>query len=213
MRTGLRDTELLIEERKRSSIALFVIGCSTGGPTALHQIIPELPARFPVPVVVVQHMPPGFVQSLARELNVLSSVKVAVAGHETAIGAGEVWFAPAGSHVAVRQRPDQGLETTLSVGQPVHGCMPAVDPLARSAADVLGDRAALIVLTGMGRDGQKGAGHVRRSGGLVIAQDQSSSRVYGMPRAVVDDELAHAILPPDSIAKFMYDVACRRSCA
>jgi two-component system chemotaxis response regulator CheB len=161
---------------------------------------------------VVQHMPPGFVRSLARELDVLSSIAVGVADHETPVRAGEVWFAPAGRHIELRRRPDRGLETALRVGHPVHGCMPAIDPLARSAAAVLRERSALIVLTGMGRDGLDGARHIRRAGGVVIAQDAGSSRVYGMPRAVVEGDLAHAVLSPESIATFMCDITGRRSC-
>lgn len=213
MITGVSETHALIRERQRTPVSLFVIGCSTGGPTVLHQIIPELPACLPAPVIVVQHMPAGFVRPLAKELDRLSSISVGVARHRNAIRAGEVWLAPADHHIAVRLQSHRVLETVLSVGKPVHGCMPAIDPLARSVAKVVGGHSALIVLTGMGRDGQDGAHHIRDAGGLVVAQDAGSSQVFGMPRAVIEDDLAHAVLPPRSIAPFMSDVTERRSYA
>ncbi|MFW2381217.1 MAG: CheB methylesterase domain-containing protein [Acidimicrobiales bacterium] len=213
MITGVRETDALIRSRLHTPVSLFVIGCSTGGPAVLHQIIPALPSGLPAPVVVVQHMPAGFVRPLARELDRVSSVTVAVAQDHTPIRPGEVWLAPADHHIAVRRHSNTVLETTLSVGQPVHGCMPAIDPLARSAADVVGSHTVLIVLTGMGRDGQAGANQIRCAGGLVVAQDAGSSQVYGMPRGVIEENLANAILPPESIAGFMSGVAERASYA
>ncbi len=199
-------SERLRAVRRRAddpSLALFVVGCSTGGPDVLRGIIPKLPADFPVPVLIVQHMPAGYVVRLARALDRVSSVKVGLAGHRTALAPGEVRLAPAGRHVGVRYRTRSALEAVLSDGLPVNGCRPAIDPLAFSAAKVVGGATALLVLTGMGSDGCAGARRIRSVGGTVIAQDAATSRVYGMPRAVVDNELAHHVLGVDDIAPFM----------
>jgi len=188
---------------RSTPIALFIIGCSTGGPAVLRQIIPRLPADLGAPVLVVQHMPVGFVMPLAQELDRRSSVRVGVARHRGIIRRGEVWIAPADHHMGVRFRSLTELETYLNEAPPIHGCRPAIDPLAMSAARILGKRAALIVLTGMGRDGQDGAAALHRSGGLVAAQDAASSQVFGMPRAVIESDLADAVLSPDALPEFM----------
>jgi two-component system chemotaxis response regulator CheB len=200
----------VIRSRRFTPISLFIIGCSTGGPSVLRRLIPKLPSSLRASVIVVQHIRSGFVLPLAKELDRLSAVSVGVAGHRTSIRHGQVWLAPADRHVAVRLHGDGELQTTLNDEQPVRGYRPAIDPLAASVAQVVGENAGLVVLTGMGRDGKCGARRIREAGGLVVAQDAESSQVYGMPRAVIEDDLAHAVLSPDSIVHLMAETSVGR---
>ena len=178
-------------------IEIVAIGTSTGGPNALAEVIPRLPEDFPVPVVVVQHMPPLFTHLLAERLNSQSRIRVreAEAGH--ALEAGQVWIAPGDHHLIVSRK---GLRTTLELNQdPLeNSCRPAVDVLFRSVAQVYGPNVLGLVMTGMGSDGARGAAHIREGGGEVFVQDQPSSVVWGMPGAVLHAGCANKVCPlPD----------------
>jgi two-component system chemotaxis response regulator CheB len=154
------------------------VGASTGGPPALEALLGELRADFPLPVVVVQHMAPGFVDGLARWLDQKLRVAVRLAREGDRAGPG-VWFAPDDAHIVLTSSMRFALDRET---QAVH--RPSVDSMLTSLAQSLGDKAVGVVLTGMGKDGADGAAAIRRAGGLVIAQDETSSVVYGMPRAV-----------------------------
>ena len=160
---------------------LCVIGASTGGPAAVQRILQGLPARFPFPVVVVQHMPPGFTDPFARRLDSLSRLRVteAVEGHRLA--AGDVVVAPGGRHLRV----SPGLAVVLSPEPSAARHIPSIDVTMRSAARSRPGRVLGILLTGMGEDGAEGMATIRAGGGVTIAESEASCVVYGMPRAAV----------------------------
>lgn len=171
---------------------LGVIGVSTGGPNALSRILPELPADFPVPLVIVQHMPPVFTRSLADRLDRTCALHVQESREGADVHAGQIWIAAGGCHTEVC-RVGSGLGLRLHEGPPVHSCRPAVDTLFRSAAIACGGDVVAAVLTGMGRDGLSGAEELYEHGAAILAQDEKSSVVWGMPgyvaRAGIADEV------------------------
>lgn len=178
---------------------VVVIGVSTGGPNALADMLPGLPADLPVPVVIVQHMPPAFTGMLAKRLDNLSPLSVAEAQGGEVLRAGEVWVAPGGVHLVANR---VGLDVVLSTNEdpPVNSCRPAVDPLFSTVVKAYGSRVLAVVMTGMGQDGLDGCRDVRAAGGQVVVQDAESSVVWGMPRYVAENGLADAVLPLDQIA-------------
>ena len=178
---------------------ILAIGVSTGGPNALAALLPGLARNFPVPIVIVQHMPPLFTRLLAERLAAVS----AFPGHEGVAGAllrpGEIWVAAGGSHMEVTRAAD-GIRLRTHDGPPENSCRPAVDVLFRSVAQVFGSRALAVVLTGMGQDGLRGCEHIREAGGQVLAQDEATSIVWGMPGAVSQAGLADKVLPLHDLA-------------
>jgi two-component system chemotaxis response regulator CheB len=183
------------QRRGRSGpFSLLVIGCSTGGPDALAQVLPLLPADLPVPVLVVQHMPPLFTRLLAQRLDGQSKLSIAEAAPGDPVVAGRVLIAPGGKHLVLK-RAGSGTVAHLTEDPPENFCRPAVDVLFRSAASLYGDRVLAVVLTGMGRDGEKGAKLIRDGGGEVFVQDDATSVVWGMPGAVAMSGQADKVLP------------------
>ncbi len=176
-----------------------VIGVSTGGPSALSRVISALPATLPVPVVVVQHMPPMFTRLLAERLDRLSPLTVTEAPDGVRAEAGHVYVAAGGRHL--RLESHRGVATLHHDDGPVeNSCRPAVDVTLRSAAGVWGARSLVVVMTGMGSDGLEGARLVHERGGRVLAQDEATSVVWGMPGAVVRGGLADEVLALEEIA-------------
>jgi two-component system chemotaxis response regulator CheB len=173
---------------------VLAIGCSTGGPDALATVLPSLPADLPVPVVVVQHMPPVVTRLLATRLDGQSRVDVAEAEHGMPLVPGRVLIAPGGLHLVVR-RQGTAVVAELTEDPPENFCRPAVDVLFRSVAAVYGERTLAAVLTGMGRDGERGSRTIRDAGGEIYVQDDATSVVWGMPGAVAGAGLADKILP------------------
>jgi two-component system chemotaxis response regulator CheB len=174
--------------------AIVVVGASTGGPRALAALLDEIPPSFPVPIVIVQHMPAEMTSYFAEGLAHNSGLPVHLAQPGHAVAPGNVWLAPGGRHLVIdgdggrpHFRTDDGPEE--------HACRPAVDPLFRSAAAVFGSAVLAVVLTGMGQDGLAGARAVHAAGGRVLVQDEISSVVWGMPGAVARERLAHAVVP------------------
>jgi two-component system, chemotaxis family, protein-glutamate methylesterase/glutaminase len=196
-----RDHSPVDTERVRysSRINLVVIGSSTGGPAALAEILPALPKHFPIPILIVQHMPAAFTKCLGEDLSMKSVIPVAEARGGTLLRPGQAWIAPGDFHVTVRSR---GMHVELVTNQepPEHFCRPSVDVLFRSVAEVYGAGALAIVLTGMGKDGVSGARAIRAQGGHVLVQDEATSVVWGMPGAVVRAGLANDILPLSRIS-------------
>ncbi|WP_437223592.1 protein-glutamate methylesterase/protein-glutamine glutaminase [Planctomicrobium sp. SH661] len=180
------------------AVELVVIGVSTGGPNALADVLPTIPRSFPVPVLVVQHMPPVFTQLLANRLQQTCPCPVREAVDEEPLTPGTILIAPGNQHMQVCFHEKQ-MCVRLNDGPLINSCRPAVDLLFRSAAELYGKGLLAVVLTGMGKDGLEGAREVKRRGGRVIAQDQESSVVWGMPRAVAEAGLADLILPLNAI--------------
>jgi len=189
----------------------LVIGVSTGGPAALDILLPALPASFPLPVLIVQHMPELFTSLLAERLNCRCPLHVLEATEGMSISAGTIYIAKGNWHLEVLASSRIGLPNTLrlSQGAPENHCRPAVDVLFRSAAAVYGSGLLSVVLTGMGSDGLIGARIIREHGGAVLAQDQASSTVWGMPGAVANAGLANKVLPLHSIAAEILRLAGR----
>jgi two-component system chemotaxis response regulator CheB len=185
-----------------SSPTALVIGVSTGGPAALDILLPELPANFPLPVLVVQHMPELFTSLLAERLNGRCPLQVREAVEGEPVHAGVVYIARGNWHMEVQAGARIGLPATLHLNQGAleNHCRPAVDVLFRSAAAVYGAGVLAVVLTGMGSDGMLGARLIREHGGSVLAQDEASSTVWGMPGAVAAAGLANSVLPLNAIA-------------
>lgn len=175
-------------------IDVVVIGVSTGGPNALSDIIPCLPATFPVPVLIVQHMPAYFTRALANRLDQVAALKVAECDRPVRLEAGSVLLATGGRHM-VLSRDAGGVWAAPDDGPAENFCRPAADVLFRSAVGIYGARVLGIVLTGMGQDGVDGAKSIHAAGGQVIVQDEASSVVWGMPAAVVQAGLASKVLP------------------
>ena len=173
-----------------------IIGISTGGPAALEQVIPRLPADLRVGILVVQHMPAQFTAALAERLDAISPVAVREARPSERLVSGVVLVAPGDRHVVVERN---GM-LKLTEGPPVNGCRPSADVTMQSAAQVYGHKLTALVMTGMGRDGALGAAAVRAAGGKVLAQDRETSVVYGMPRAVAEMGVVDEVLPLDGIA-------------
>lgn len=161
-------------------IDVVAVGVSTGGPDALEQVFRTLPANLPVPIVMVQHMPEEFTQSLANRLTACSPIEVREGRCGMPLTPGQAMIAPGGEHMAVR-RKGTSVEIVTHREPPEHSCRPAVDVLFRSVAEVFGPHVLGVVLTGMGKDGLNGAEHIVAGGGRVIVQDEASSVVWGMP--------------------------------
>jgi two-component system, chemotaxis family, protein-glutamate methylesterase/glutaminase len=187
-------------------IDAVVIGCSTGGPNALQSVITKIPTTFPVPILIVQHMPPVFTKHLAERLNQLSALNVVEASQGDTIGAGGVWIAPGDYHMQLG-RAGTAIRVNLDQGTPENSCRPAVDVLFRSAANLFGGNILSVVLTGMGQDGMRGCETIRHAGGHVLVQDQETSVVWGMPGAVTRAGLADTTLPLARIADEIIRVA------
>jgi two-component system, chemotaxis family, protein-glutamate methylesterase/glutaminase len=178
---------------------IVCIGVSTGGPNALAKLMPRLPANFPVPIVIVQHMPPMFTRLLGERLNAQSAIAVAEAADGQVLQPGHAYIAPGDFHLLV-QRKGGAVMTALTQAPHENSCRPAVDPLFRSVSEVFGARALGIVMTGMGQDGLRGCEDLARVGARVVVQDEASSVVWGMPGFVARAGLADRVLPLDEIA-------------
>jgi two-component system chemotaxis response regulator CheB len=180
--------------------AVLVIGSSTGGPEALTKVLPLLPASLPVPVLLVQHMPPVFTRQFAQRLDRLCPLTVVEAGDGTPLAPGTVHIAPGDFHLTVGTS-GAAKRTALNQAPPENFCRPAVDVLFRSAVAAYDGAVLGVVLTGMGSDGRIGAGQIREAGGTVVAQDQATSVVWGMPGAVTQAGFADEVVPLGRVAE------------
>jgi two-component system chemotaxis response regulator CheB len=180
---------------------IIVIGVSTGGPAALEALLPQLPADFPVPILIVQHMPQLFTAMLAERLNRECALSVCEAAPGMRLEPGAIFIARGDWHLELaRLAFGSGYALRLSQSAPEHFCRPSVDVLFRSAAQAYGDAVIGVVLTGMGSDGLEGCKSIHNAGGRVLVQDRASSAVWGMPAVVAEAGLAHRILPLSAIA-------------
>lgn len=181
---------------------LVAIGASTGGIHALSQLLRAIPAAFQVPILVTQHLPPSFMSYFATQLAVLGGRPCEVATDRMRIRAGRIIVAPGDAHMRVVRMSD-GAAIRLTHEKASSGCMPSVDPMFESVAEVFGNRALGVVLSGMGRDGCEGARDLVDCGARVLAQDRETSVVWGMPGAVANAGRASAVLPPDEIGRLI----------
>ena len=182
---------------------LLAIGSSTGGPQALFSFFRGLSRPLPVPIIVTQHMPPVFTRSLAQHIDRLGPRACREAEDDELLRPDQILVAPGDRHLTILAS-EAGLRTRLTDDPPENSCRPAVDPMLRSAARACNGRVLSVILTGMGQDGLRGATTVLEAGGAVLAQDEASSVVWGMPGAVARAGLCHAVLPIDELpAKVM----------
>ena len=188
----------------RKTTPVILIGSSTGGPGALNEIIPALPANLTSPVVIVQHMPSGFTRSLAERLNNISPLKVKEAEPGDELLVGQVLLAPGGFHMIL----DENERIALNQKPAVHGVRPSVDVTLNSLIQRFGRNVIAVILTGMGSDGTLGASILHTAGGYVIAEHEDTCVVWGMPRSVVEAGAASAVLLRPKIARAI-EVAIR----
>jgi len=201
-RTAVRSTappRTVAEKGGAARVDVLAIGVSTGGPNALAALMPRLPGDLEVPVLIVQHMPALFTKILAERLDHASALKVAEARDGEVLKAGHAWIAP-GDHHMVVARTGVRVLVRLNQDPPENSCRPAVDPLFASVARIYGAGTLAVVLTGMGQDGLRGAEEVCAAGGALLAQDEASSVVWGMPGAVARAGLAQSVVPLDQLA-------------
>lgn len=185
-------------------IDVLAIGVSTGGPQALMALIPTFPADFPVPILIVQHMPPMFTKLLAERLDASAKVRVAEGRMHQVLEPGCAWMAPGELHMAV-ERSGNKVRLVTHRDAAENSCRPAVDVLFRSVAEVYGPHALAVVMTGMGQDGLKGCEQIRMEGGQVLVQDEGSSVVWGMPGFIARAGFADQVLPLSELGPEILD--------
>jgi two-component system chemotaxis response regulator CheB len=181
-------------------IDVLAVGASTGGIHALGTLFQALPKRIGVPILITQHLPIPFMSVFARQLGAVAHREAVVAQDGMELQPDLVLLAPGDAHLTLERWKDR-VVVRLTHGRSASGCMPSVDPMLASLGAIYGAGALGVVLTGMGRDGVEGASRLVACGGSILAQDEASCAVYGMPRAVLEAGLACAVLPPDKIAR------------
>jgi len=184
---------------------IVVVASSTGGPRSLDQIIPRLPENFPAPVLIIQHMPKGFTKSLAERLNRSSALTVMEAQNGMEVLPGKVYVAPGDFHLGVKLQ-DSKVLTYLDNGPKINNVRPAADYTIDKVAEIYKSNTILVVLTGMGRDGAKGAFKVKHYGGIVIAESEETCVVFGMPKSVIKEGYTDYVLPAYSIAEKLVEI-------
>ena len=181
------------------------IGTSTGGPVALSRILPNLPADFPIPIVVVQHMPPGFTKPLAERLDAASRINVVEGSHGMVLAAGSAIIAPSGKQLRLH-RTFASVRVSLRVDEERSLHVPSVDAMAASVGETYGAGALGVILTGMGHDGVAGLRIIKDRGGYVLGQDEATSVVYGMPRAAAAAGLVDRVVPLDAVGRTLCEL-------
>jgi two-component system chemotaxis response regulator CheB len=186
------------------------IGVSTGGPEALRVLLPRLPADFPLPVLIVQHMPAGFTRSLAHDLDRQCALRVCEASEGQEVARGNIYIAPGGRQMKVT-RSQQGVAIQITDDLPEHNCRPAVDYLFRSAADAFDGAVVGVILTGMGTDGANGCQLLKDRGATIVCQEAKSCVVYGMPRAAIERGLADRVADLHDLAATLEEIVAERT--
>ncbi|MBU0516803.1 MAG: chemotaxis response regulator protein-glutamate methylesterase [Proteobacteria bacterium] len=191
---------------RSGDVGLVAVGASTGGPPALQTILTRLPAHFPAPLVIVQHMPPAFTGPFAQRLDSVCALTVSEASHGQTLQPGHALVAPGGKHLTLRRRGTR-VEVVLSDEPAKTLHRPSADVMMSSAAATYRQQCLGVILTGMGHDGQEGMAAIKRTQGRTLAQDEASCVVYGMPRAVVEAGLADAVVDLENMARVIGRVA------
>ena len=190
-------SDMFVSRRSESPDNLVIIGTSTGGPSALGKVLPDLSSHVPAGILIVQHMPPGFTKSLAERLNDICDIDVKEAEEGDRIEQGKALVAPGGYHMIVRASK----KIRLSSAPPRNGVKPAIDNTMESAVDIYRDKLIGVILTGMGRDGMEGMARIKASGGKTIVEHESTCVIYGMPKAVIEQGLADIVVPLHEVGK------------
>lgn len=196
-----RETEVQrVFHRGSESTKVVGIGTSTGGPAALVKVFSSIPANFPSPILVVQHMPEGFTKAFAERLNGLSAIQVKEAEDMDPLMPGWGYIAPGNKHIAVEEK-NRKRYVRVFTGEKVSGHRPSIDVLFNSLAVMIGKDTLAVIMTGMGRDGAEGILRIREAGGITIAQDEETSIVYGMNRVAVEKGAIQEVVPLPEIPK------------
>ncbi|MBC8285108.1 MAG: chemotaxis response regulator protein-glutamate methylesterase [Nitrospinae bacterium] len=190
-------------------IDILAIGVSTGGPNALAEFFPSLPGDLPVPIVLVQHMPPFFTKLLAERLTAKCPLDIQEGRAGEKLQPGQAWIAPGDYHMVLEKKAD-GVYLKTNQEPQENSCRPAVDPLFRSVSDIYGPNVLSVIFTGMGQDGMKGCQQIKDKGGYVIVQDEETSVVWGMPGFVAREGLADEILPLNQIGPRIVSILKRQ---
>lgn len=187
---------------------ILAIGISTGGPAALADFLPKLPGNFPLPILIVQHMPPVFTRSLAEDLDSKCRLKIREAQGGESLMPGEVYLAPGGRHMKIEAI---GTSRVLKVtDDPAErSCRPSVDYLFRSLSQICGDKTIALIMTGMGDDGLLGCKLLKRQGARVLAQSRETCVVYGMPKCIVENGLADEVIDLKSLPERLSQLASK----
>jgi two-component system chemotaxis response regulator CheB len=200
----------VVRSRTDATVAV-AIACSTGGPRALAEVIPALPADLQAAVLVVQHMPPGFTRSLANRIDGMSELRVTEAEHGEPVVVNRVYLAPGGLHMRVVGAAPGAWTIALDDGPAMHGVRPSADRLFESVAEQFGAASIGVVLTGMGKDGAEGLRAIRKAGGAGIVQDRATSTIYGMPQAALKHAGAEMIVGLPSVAPTIVSMLAARA--
>lgn len=180
-------------------INIIAIGCSTGGPMALQKIIPAIPPTIPSPIIIAQHMPEKFTSSLAERLNSLSRITVKEAEHGESVEIGKVYLAPGGKNIIVK-RKDSKVIIDLTTEPKNNLYKPSIDMMMNSVAESYGKYSMGVILTGMGQDGLEGVRSIKNKGGVIIAQNEESCIIFGMPKVIINAGLSDHISSLDNVA-------------
>ena len=204
--TSTDDWEKIIPMRKPGNIELIAIGISTGGPNALRQVFASLKKELAIPIVVVQHMPPGFTKEFAQSLNKICPLEVKEAEDGDLIKTGRILIAPGDHHLEVVKKPLAAV-VQLKNTDTVNGHKPSVGVLFDSVARQYQNHAAAVIMTGMGKDGSREIGKIYKEGGITMAQDEKSCIVYGMPRVAVEHNYIGQIISLENIAEALNNLS------
>jgi len=203
-RVNLPRKPIAINRQKRTKHSVLAIGASTGGPPAIEHVLAGIPKDFPVPVVIAQHMPKLFTKSFAQRLNNISQIEVKEAENGEVLKSGTALIAPGDSHMSIQRRNNGAFVEFISDAKYIY--RPSVDLLFSSVAQVYGMESVCVILTGMGNDGLAGIKEVKSKNGYVIAQNEDTCVVYGMPKAVVNANMADVVLPIEKISEEIMNV-------
>jgi len=195
-----------LKVRSLISGKVVVIGSSTGGPRSLDLVIPPLPKDFPAPILLVQHMPPGFTKSLAQRLDKISNLSVKEAEDGDVLKPGCVYVAPGDCHMGIKQQDRKSVIYLDSKTEKINNVRPSVDYTLDKVSEIYKENTVATILTGMGKDGSKGAFKVKLFKGIVIAESKETCVVYGMPKAVIEEGYADFVLPADKIPEKLLEI-------
>ncbi|MBI3395964.1 MAG: chemotaxis-specific protein-glutamate methyltransferase CheB [Spirochaetia bacterium] len=183
---------------------ILVIASSTGGPQALYEVFKALPKEFPVPIVIVQHMPAFFTKAFAERLDTVSGLHVREASEGMTFAKGQAVLAPGNHHLLIK-RAGRGFSAHLSQAEPVNSHRPSIDVTLENVVDTVGGRAAAVIMTGMGRDGVRGLQRLHDAGGLTLAQDERSSVIFGMNRRAIEAGAIDRVVPLEKLVEVLTD--------
>ncbi|AHH09518.1 Protein-glutamate methylesterase [Borrelia parkeri SLO] len=199
--------EKIIDEKdlkklKNRKFEIVVIGISTGGPAALKAILPEIPKNFPVPIIIVQHMPKGFTTEFAKSLNKICKLSVKETSNKEILQKGFIYISSGGYHTRIN-KINEKYQIEVFDAENVNGHKPSIGVLFKSISENVKEKAIALIMTGMGSDGSREIGEIKKAGGLTIAQDEKSSVVFGMPKIAIEENNIDYIVSISHVVKLL----------